>query len=91
MNNKMILTNREQELNKVYNLMMNAIERPLTTVTTYYAKVLERELNTRQTLSLLNAQLALVMTVFPIECSFLLRILCGCWLVSALLKCRESL
>ncbi len=91
MNNNVILANREQKTSKSYNLMMTAIERPLTRITLHYSEVLERKLDTRQTLCLLNAQIAFIMTVFPIDCSFLLRILCGCWLVNALLKCKKNL
>ncbi len=91
MNNEMILTNREQVLNRVYNMLMNTVKHPLDGITSYYSRVLEREVDNKQTLSLLNAQLAFFMTVFPADCSFVLRILCGCWLVAALLKCKELL
>lgn len=91
MTNEMILTDREQKLNKFFNLMQAAMKRPVDNITLYYNKVLERELNNKQVLCLLNVQLAFIMTVFPIDCSFLLRIVCICWLLTALLKCREEL
>lgn len=90
MNNEMTLT-REQKLDIVLNRMAYAVNRPLRKTTAYYSHVLQRKLSTRQTLCLLNAQLAFFMTVFPTDCSILLRILCACWLVKALLKCKEVL
>lgn len=90
MNNEMTLI-REQKLNVVLTRMAAAMNRPLRKTTAYYSNVLQRKLSTRQTLCLLNAQLAFFMTVFPTDCSFLLRALCGCWLVKALLKCKEVL
>lgn len=91
MNNEMIFTAREQRLDLVLNQVALAINRPLRRLTSYYSKTLERELNVRQTLLLINAQLAFVMTVFPVDCHFLLRVLCACWLVKALHDCRKCL
>ena len=71
-------------------VMKQMAERPLMGLTRYYSDVLERQLSTRQTLLLLNAQLAFLMTVFP-SMSFVLRILCLTWLVGAVVKCRRNL
>ena len=91
MNNNLIITNREQKLNKLYNMMSTAAEQSLMPVTSYYNKVLERELDNRQTISLLNAQLAFIMTVFPVDGPIVLRLLCAAWLVKALLWCKKIL
>lgn len=91
MNNNLIITNREQKLNKLYNMMSAAVEQSLLPVTSYYNKVLERELDNRQTISLLNAQLAFIMTVFPVDSPIVLRLLCAAWLVKALLWCKKIL
>ena len=56
----------------------------------YYSSVLGQQVTLRQTFLLLNAQAAFLFTVFPLDCSFVLRLLCVVWLVSALLKCRNS-
>jgi len=91
MNNEIILNNREQKLDQVLTQVASSINRPLRSVTSYYSEVLNRKLNIRQTICLLNAQAAFLMTVFPVDCSFVLRLLCACWLVTALLKCKEEL
>ena len=57
----------------------------------YYASVLERPVSNRQTLLLLNAQVAALLTIFPVECSLFLRVLFAAWLVGALLKCKAAL
>lgn len=69
--------------------LMAAGQKPLRALTYYYSRVLERRLSTKQTLSLLNAQLAFLMTVFPVDCSVVLRLACAGWLVAALMRCRE--
>lgn len=56
----------------------------------YYSRVLGTKVTVRQTLLLLNAQTAFLFTVFPADCHMLLRCTCAGWLVSALLKCRNS-
>jgi hypothetical protein len=91
MNNEMILNRREQKINSILNATATAFNNSLRRVSSYYGQVLEREINNRQTLALLNAQIAFIMAVFPMDCSLLLRSLCGCWLVLALLKCKELL
>ncbi len=88
MANETIFTTRKSDT--VIEVMMQITERPLTELTHYYSDVLERRLSTRQTLHLLNAQLAFLATVFP-SMSVVLRILCLAWLVGAVLRCRESL
>jgi hypothetical protein len=91
MNNEMTLTTRENHLDLVMNMIAMSVRRPLHGLSVYYSHVLERRINLRQTLLLINAQLAFAATAFPTECPVLLRIACGAWLVSALLKCREEL
>jgi hypothetical protein len=88
MTNEMMITARKPGLST--EVMKQMAERPLSGLTRYYSDVLERQLSTRQTLLLLNAQLAFLMTVFP-SMSFVLRILCLTWLVGAVVKCRRSI
>ncbi len=91
MNNEMIISNREQRIDLVLNQLALSARRPLRLLTDYYSKVLERRLSIRQTVCLLNAQLAFVMTVFPVDCEGWMRLGCGAWLLSALMKCRKQL
>lgn len=90
MNNEMILNAKEMRNNSVDNHLTACFGRTLTLLTRYYGDVLERQLSTRQTLHLLNAQLAFLMTVFP-SMSMVLRVLCLTWFVCAVLKCRLSM
>lgn len=91
MNNEMILNANSQNLGFSLSQFKAAAVRPLQLLTLYYNKVLDRQLDMRQVGSLVNAQLAFFMTVFPVDAPMLLRVACGCWLVSALLKCKEVL
>jgi hypothetical protein len=70
-------------------LFAKAVRKPLAMLAGYYSKVLETEINLRQTLLLLNAQLAFFFTVFPM-CSLFLRALCILWLCDALMKCKKA-
>lgn len=63
--------------------------RLLAPLSRYYSQVLGTDISLRQTLLLLNAQLAALFTIFPVACPLLLRLACLAWLVSALLKCRD--
>ncbi len=63
----------------------------LAPLSRYYSDVLGQTVGTRQTMTLLNAQLAFICTVFPATCPFVVRLLFLFWFVSALLKCRNSI
>jgi hypothetical protein len=91
MNNEMMMNVSEQKFELVMMQLAKAVRRPLTRLSGYYSRVLERPVDNRQTLLLLNAQLAALMTIFPIDCALSLRVVCGAWLVSALLKCKAAL
>ena len=57
----------------------------------YYADVLERPVNRRQTWHLLHAQLAFLMVAFPVECPLLLRMLFAAWFVTAVKMCKQAM
>lgn len=67
------------------------IMKPVAWLQKYYSDVLERELSVRQTWLLINAQLAFIFAVFPVDGPLLARLACGAWLISALLKCKAEL
>lgn len=73
-----------------YQHVIGKLLTPIEFLRRYYAKVMEREVSLRQTLLLLNAQLAFVMTVFPIEAPFAMRVVCCLWQLNALWKCRQA-
>lgn len=90
MNNEISLNTCEMKVQLLTNQLSARIASPLQWLASYYGKMLERPINQRQTLHLLNAQAAFVMTVFAMG-SVLVHVLCLVWLVAALLKCREVL
>ena len=67
------------------------VRKPLLALARYYSSVLDRPINLKQTLLLLNAQTAFLMAAFPVECPLLLRAACGYWLYRALMRCKEAL
>lgn len=90
MNNEMTLNAREMKNQLVMNQVMAAALRPLQAIANYYSRMLEQRVSVRQTLHLINAQMAFVMTVF-VDSPILFRALCAAWLVVALLKCKSVL
>lgn len=72
--------------NNIKNMISNLVK-PLQK---YYTHVLEKEITTRQTLLLLNAQTAFIFGVFPVACPFMLRISFGAWFLLAVLKCKKE-
>lgn len=73
-----------------YQHVIGKLLTPIEFLRRYYAKVMEREVSLRQTLLLLNAQLAFALTVFSIEAPFAMRVVCCLWLLNALWKCRQA-
>ena len=65
------------------------VRKPIALLAGYYSKVLDTEINLRQTLLLLNAQLAFFFTVFS-DCSLFFRALFIFWLCDALFKCKRA-
>lgn len=65
------------------------VRKPITMLAGYYSEVLDTEINLRQTLLLLNAQLAFFFTVFS-DCSLFFRALFILWLCDALIKCKKA-
>lgn len=90
MNNEMTLNAREMKTPLVMNQTVSTLLRPLHAITSYYSNALERPVSTRQTLHLLNAQLAFVATVF-VDSPILMRLLCLAWFVASVMKCRKAM
>lgn len=100
MDNKMTLTaNAAETMNMAAETMnmsdgtakaASTLRRMVAPLAGYYSRVLGTEVSTRQTLLLVNVQAAFFMTAFPADCHLLLRLGCLAWLVSAVIKCRDS-
>ena len=69
----------------------NKVKAPITVLAKYYSTVLEREISIKQTLLLLNAQIAFVFAVFPVNIGFFARAICCTWFVKAVLTCKKNL
>lgn len=54
-----------------------------------YSSLLEEKVNVKQTLLLLNAQIAFLFTVFPVGLSMIMRALFATWFVVAVVKCKH--
>lgn len=80
-------TNQNEFAKKIVRQLLS----PLAWLRQYYEQVTERKLSLQETGWLLNAQLAFVMTVFPIEAPFTTRLLCCLWLLHAVLKFKQFL
>lgn len=94
MKNEMTLTTGRTEVqNTSVNtaMLIRLAAMALGPVCRYYSDVLGQTVSMRQTLHLINAQLAFICTVFPATCPFVVRLLFFFWFLSALLKCRNSL
>ena len=90
MNKEMSINAREERMNLVMNAIAMAAARPLTALKDYYGSVLNKNMSTKQTLCLLNAQFAFIVNVFA-GCSLMMRAFLLAWLVGALLKCKDAL
>ncbi len=71
--------------------VINVYDNVMNTVTDFYSKQLERRVNRRQTIALLEAQLAFFLGIMPIDMPVVLRIAFTVWTVIAVKKCRRCL
>lgn len=73
-----------KRVTNIYDSVMN-------TIAGFYGKQLERDVNRRQTLALLEAQLAFFLGIMPIDMPMTLRIAFTVWTVVAVKKCKRCL
>ena len=71
--------------------MTNTYDNMMNHVTDFYSKQLERNINRRQTLALLEAQLAFFLGIMPIDMPMALRIAFTVWTVVAVKKFKRCL
>ena len=71
--------------------VINVYDNVMNTVTDFYSKQLERNVNRRQTFALLEAQLAFFLGIMPIDMPMILRIAFTLWTVFAVKKCKRCL
>jgi len=69
----------------------NVANRPVEWLRQYYSSVLERDINMRQTWSLIEVQTAFFAGIMPANYSLWLRAACCAWFLWALKRCRRML
>lgn len=67
--------------------MMN---KAMSNISNYYSSMIDEKLTNKQTLLIMNAQLAFFFAVMPADCSLTLRFACIAWLAVALIQCKNS-
>ena len=65
--------------------------RPVEWLRQYYSSVLERDINMRQTWSLIEVQAAFFAGIMPANYGLWLRAACCAWFLWALKRCRRML
>ena len=66
-----------------------SLKRPTEWLRQYYSAVMEREINDRQTWSLIEVQVAFFAGIMPADYSLLLRAACCLWFYLALKRCQR--
>jgi hypothetical protein len=80
-------TKSTYELNKA---CIDKVKKPIVALSIIYSRILEEKISVKQTLLLLNAQIAFVFTIFPMDFSLIIRALCIVWFATAVAQCKRS-
>ncbi len=88
-NNSLAMSTRTSSVS--WKNLFQIIIKPVEWLQYYYATVLQREINQKQTLLLINAQIAFIMTAFPVDAPLIGRFICCGWFLDAVLKCKRAL
>ncbi len=80
-----------QRLKERIRKMTEKLNMPVRRLGDYYSMVLERDINSRQTWALLEAQAALFLGILPVGYAFTIRLIALLWLVLAVKRCKELL
>lgn len=91
MKKELILTERNASYNELSRFFTDAgFQTPVEWLRNYYSSVLEREVSSKQASYITQAQLALILTIFPIVSSLLLQGVFLTWFVFSLYKCKKG-
>ncbi len=74
-----------------FKRMTETMKKSITPLCQYYSRVLERPIDLRQTLLLVQAQVAFVLAALPAECPLLLRAAFALWFGWSVRVCKHSL
>ena len=69
--------------------MTERLNTPIRKLSQYYSAVLERDINSRQTWALLEAQAALFLGILPVGYALTVRLIALAWLLVALRRCKQ--
>lgn len=89
MEKEMTLRNSRSQMQGTMENVWKQVCRPAEWLRSYFSQVLEREVSMRQTMAILNAQVAGTVAVFFTFGSVLLHIAAVAWFVISLLQCRK--
>lgn len=78
-------------LSSTFSKITERLNMPIRKLSSYYAMVLERDINSKQTWALLEAQAAFFLGILPIDYAFIVRLAALVWLLIALKRCKELL
>lgn len=81
----------EMRLNTFFASAKKGLMLPITWLSQYYSAVLNKEVDTKAMLQLLNVQVAFALAVLPAEAPFLFRVICTAWFALAISGCKRSL
>ena len=93
MKKELILTERNASYNELSRFFTDTaawFQTPVEWLRNYYSSVLEREVSSKQASYITQAQLALILTIFPIVSSLLLQGVFLIWFVFSLYKCKKG-
>lgn len=74
---------------KLFTSIASNLKQPVAALANYYSNILERQVTSRQTLTLLHAQAAFFVTVFS-SCSIIMRFVCIAWLITTIVHCKAE-
>lgn len=81
----------EQTLNKVKLSLIKKVKMPLELTRNYYSSVLEKQISLKQTLLLLETQIAFFLGVFSVDATpLLLKGAFAAWFLWGVLKCKKA-
>ena len=81
----------EMRINNLFASVKKGIMFPIVWLSQYYSAVLNKEIDAKTTLQLLNVQAAFALAVLPAEAPFLFRAICTAWFALAISGCKRCL
>lgn len=82
--------NCNKSISDIMKKVINKVNTPVQLLSRYYSNILEKEVTSRQTWLLIEAQTAFFAGIMPADYPIVARLLFGAWFIIALHKCRKS-